>query len=83
MIQGPPGTGKTYLSGQLISDLVNKCNLTVAVTSNSHAAIDNLLTSAVYAGVNSDFVWKVGTWTTDDDGIGYKANVRHLSLIHI
>lgn len=81
VVQGPPGTGKTYLSGQVISDLVNRYNLTVAVTSNSHAAIDNLLSSAVYAGLNADFVWKVGTRSTNhDDGVRYKSNVRDISV---
>lgn len=80
VMQGPPGTGKTRLSGQLISDLVTKYNLTVSVTSNSHAAIDNLLCSVVEAGVNPDLVWKVGTRTADDFGVGFKSNVRDISV---
>ncbi|TGV61073.1 TM0106 family RecB-like putative nuclease [bacterium M00.F.Ca.ET.141.01.1.1] len=42
VIQGPPGTGKTYVSSRSILDLV-RCGNRVAVASNSHKAIDNLL----------------------------------------
>ena len=42
-IQGPPGTGKTYLSSHAILALIRR-GKRVAVTSNSHKAIDNLLT---------------------------------------
>lgn len=41
-IQGPPGTGKTYVSALSIVDLVRK-NKRIAVSSNSHKAIGNLL----------------------------------------
>ena len=41
-IQGPPGTGKTTLSSKVIADLVQK-GFRVAITSNSHKVIDNLL----------------------------------------
>jgi predicted RecB family nuclease len=43
-IQGPPGTGKTYVSSQAILALIKK-GKRVAVTSNSHKAVDNLLTA--------------------------------------
>ncbi|WP_457103266.1 TM0106 family RecB-like putative nuclease [Mesorhizobium sp. URHB0026] len=42
VIQGPPGTGKTYVSSRAILDLVGR-GKRVAVASNSHKAIDNLL----------------------------------------
>lgn len=42
IIQGPPGTGKTYTSAKAIVNLV-KHGKRVAVTSNSHKAITNLL----------------------------------------
>lgn len=80
VLQGPPGTGKTFLSGQLISQLITQHNKTVAVTSNSHAAIDNLLGSAVEAGVNCDMVWKVGTRMTGDTNTRFKANIRDLRV---
>jgi uncharacterized protein len=41
-IQGPPGAGKTYTGSHVIVDLL-KAGKTVAVTSNSHKAINNLL----------------------------------------
>jgi len=41
-IQGPPGTGKTYVSALAIVDLV-RSGRRVAVSSNSHKAISNLL----------------------------------------
>jgi predicted RecB family nuclease len=41
-LQGPPGTGKTTVTGQLIAQLVAK-GKRVAISSNSHAAINNLL----------------------------------------
>jgi uncharacterized protein len=41
-IQGPPGTGKTYVASQAILALLRK-GKRVAVTSNSHKAIGNLL----------------------------------------
>lgn len=41
-IQGPPGTGKTYVSSCAILDLVRD-GRRIAVSSNSHKAIDNLL----------------------------------------
>jgi hypothetical protein len=41
-IQGPPGTGKTYLSSKAILTLL-KQGKRVAVSSNSHEAINNLM----------------------------------------
>jgi uncharacterized protein len=41
-IQGPPGTGKTYVSALAIVDLV-RAGKRIAVSSNSHKAIGNLL----------------------------------------
>jgi uncharacterized protein len=41
-IQGPPGTGKTYVASQAIMTLLRE-GKRVAVTSNSHKAIGNLL----------------------------------------
>jgi predicted RecB family nuclease len=41
-IQGPPGTGKTYVSAKAIVALV-RSGRRVAVSSNAHKAIDNLL----------------------------------------
>jgi len=41
-LQGPPGTGKTTVTAQVIAQLVAK-GKRVAISSNSHAAINNLL----------------------------------------
>ncbi|WP_173141748.1 TM0106 family RecB-like putative nuclease [Kibdelosporangium persicum] len=48
-VQGPPGAGKTYLAGRLIAHLIGK-GKSVAVTSNSHKAVENVLSSALAAG---------------------------------
>jgi predicted RecB family nuclease len=45
-VQGPPGAGKTYLAGRLIAHLV-RTGRTVAVTSTSHKAVENVLTAAL------------------------------------
>jgi predicted RecB family nuclease len=44
-VQGPPGAGKTYLAGKLIARLV-RAGRTVAVTSTSHKAVENVLGAA-------------------------------------
>ncbi|AHH99448.1 TM0106 family RecB-like putative nuclease [Kutzneria viridogrisea] len=44
-VQGPPGAGKTYLAGKLIAHLV-RTGRTVAVTSTSHKAVENVLSAA-------------------------------------
>lgn len=41
-IQGPPGAGKTYTGSHVIADLL-QAGKRVAITSNSHKAINNLL----------------------------------------
>ncbi|MBY3397363.1 TM0106 family RecB-like putative nuclease [Rhizobium laguerreae] len=65
-IQGPPGTGKTYVSALSIVDLV-LAGKRVAVSSNSHKAISNLLKAvadrARVEGMNCRLVQK-----TSDDG---------------
>ncbi|GAA1350066.1 TM0106 family RecB-like putative nuclease [Saccharothrix algeriensis] len=48
-VQGPPGAGKTYLAGRLIAHLV-RGGRSVGVTSNSHKAVENVLTAARAAG---------------------------------
>ncbi|TXL71838.1 TM0106 family RecB-like putative nuclease [Vineibacter terrae] len=47
-VQGPPGTGKTYVSSRAILALLRE-GQRVAVTSNSHKAIDNLLRAVASA----------------------------------
>lgn len=46
LVQGPPGAGKTYLSAYAIVDLMAQ-GRRVGVASNSHKAINNLLTEIV------------------------------------
>ncbi len=47
-VQGPPGTGKTYVSARAILSLVQQ-GYRVAVSSNSHEAIRNVLIGCVNA----------------------------------
>lgn len=42
-IQGPPGAGKTYMTSHIIVELL-KSGKKIGISSNSHKAIDNLLT---------------------------------------
>lgn len=78
IIQGPPGTGKTVTSASLIMELVSKHQKTVAVSSNSHAAIDNLLERAVSAGVPAEHVKKIGPKnpTLEGTGIGRLSTIN-------
>jgi len=46
-IQGPPGTGKTYTAAHVILDLIKRGHR-IAVSSNSHKAINNLLSQIEY-----------------------------------
>jgi predicted RecB family nuclease len=68
-IQGPPGTGKTYVSALSIVDLV-RAGKRVAVSSNSHKAIGNLLeaiaTRAASESVNCRVVQKAADDGDDD-----------------
>ncbi|SER86932.1 uncharacterized protein SAMN05216188_116194 [Lentzea xinjiangensis] len=43
-VQGPPGAGKTYLATKLVKHLIDQ-GKTVAVTSTSHKAVENVLGS--------------------------------------
>ncbi|WP_264785383.1 TM0106 family RecB-like putative nuclease [Aquiluna sp. KACHI24] len=56
-VQGPPGTGKTYLASHLIKELLTQ-GKRVAVTANSHAAIENVLEACLDAGVESERIFK-------------------------
>ncbi|WP_445768046.1 TM0106 family RecB-like putative nuclease [Rheinheimera sp.] len=44
-IQGPPGTGKTYTAARAIADLIQQ-GKKVAITANSHKALQHLLLAA-------------------------------------
>jgi uncharacterized protein len=49
-VQGPPGTGKTYTASHVIHALL-KAGKSVGITSNSHKAIDNLMTATYHVCV--------------------------------
>ncbi|KAI0561023.1 DNA2/NAM7 helicase AAA [Gracilaria domingensis] len=80
VIQGPPGSGKTSLSATIIHNLISEHNKTVAVSSNSHAAIDNLLRTVVRLGLDYSEVCKIGTKCTEDQSVPFKANLRDLQV---
>jgi uncharacterized protein len=69
-IQGPPGTGKTYISALSIVDLV-RSGQRVAVSSNSHKAIGNLISGvaqrAAAEGVQCRIVRKASDDEEDED----------------
>ena len=52
-IQGPPGTGKTYVTARAILSLVREGHR-VAVSSNSHEAIRNVLMGCLLALEDDD-----------------------------
>ncbi|QDW28977.1 TM0106 family RecB-like putative nuclease [Arthrobacter sp. KBS0702] len=57
-VQGPPGTGKTHVGSHVIARLVDR-GWKVGVVGQSHAVVENLLTTAVMkAGVNPALVAK-------------------------
>jgi uncharacterized protein len=69
-IQGPPGCGKTSLGGQLVAGLL-AMGKRVAITSNSHRAIDLLLERALDEAIASEtrfaavkLKWDAKTGTT-------------------
>lgn len=53
-IQGPPGSGKTFTGGHVIVNLLQK-GYRVGVTSNSHKAINNLLSKVEEVAVEKEF----------------------------
>lgn len=69
-VQGPPGTGKTYIGGRVIARLVLDHGWKVGVTSQSHKAIENILSSVVRAGVPAEQVAKDTKGWADGDGDG-------------
>ena len=58
-VQGPPGTGKTHVASQVIAHLVRDHGWRVGVCAQSHAAIENVLSAIVAAGVDPDQVAKM------------------------
>lgn len=56
-VQGPPGTGKTYTGSHVIADLVAS-GWSVGVVAQSHAVVENMLSTVVAAGVDAAAVAK-------------------------
>ncbi|MGL4175613.1 MAG: DEAD/DEAH box helicase, partial [Dermatophilaceae bacterium] len=63
-VQGPPGTGKTHVGAQVLTRLVEQ-GWRIGVTSQSHAAVEHLLTRVVAAGTAPHLVAKEPRATTD------------------
>lgn len=55
-IQGPPGAGKTWTGARVIADLLQR-GRTVAIASNSHKAIHNLLTEVEKVVLDQGFTF--------------------------
>jgi uncharacterized protein len=71
-IQGPPGTGKTYAGARMVLDLVGK-GRKVAITSQSHKTISNLLEAIVAAAAEEGVPFRALQKAGEDD-----AHVGHL-----
>ena len=57
-VQGPPGTGKTHVAAEVITRLVRDHGWKVGVVAQSHAAVENVLTAVVKAGLDPALVAK-------------------------
>ena len=67
-IQGPPGTGKTYTASHVIYNLI-KAGKRIGVSSNSHAAINNLLKAVARLTVDNQTplpIFKIDKDGTDE-----------------
>lgn len=56
-VQGPPGSGKTYLASRLIKHLLVQ-GKSVAVATNSHSAVENVLFACIEAGIDPESIFK-------------------------
>jgi uncharacterized protein len=65
-IQGPPGAGKTYTGSHVIVDLL-QAGKRVAVSSNSHKAINNLLRAVEAVAMERGFTFIGGKKSSSDD----------------
>ncbi|MEO7070539.1 MAG: TM0106 family RecB-like putative nuclease, partial [Nostocoides sp.] len=57
-VQGPPGTGKTHVAAQVITRLVRDHGWKIGVVAQSHAAVENVLSAVVRAGLDPGLVAK-------------------------
>ena len=72
-IQGPPGTGKTYVSARAILALLKE-GKRVAVASQAHEAIRNVISGCLSAWGNSNFPFSVAHKVSDAGEMDYPAN---------
>ena len=63
-VQGPPGTGKTHVGSHVIARLV-ELGWAVGVCAQGHAAVENVLTAVVRAGLDPSQVGKAAKATVD------------------
>lgn len=84
-IQGPPGTGKTYTGSHLIASLLT-AGKRVAVSSNSHKAINNLLEAVdkrmaesghSYFGMKKVSKADQGVVSTNIENVGSDSDILH------
>lgn len=67
-VQGPPGAGKTYTGSHVIVELL-KAGKKVAVTSNSHKAINNLLRGVEKVAAQQAFTFRGVKKSTSVDSL--------------
>jgi predicted RecB family nuclease len=67
-VQGPPGAGKTYTGSHVIVELL-RAGKKVAVTSNSHKAINNLLRGVEEVAVQQRFEFKGAKKSTSEESL--------------
>lgn len=72
-IQGPPGTGKTYVTARAILALL-KQGKRVAVASQAHEAIRNVISGCLSAWEGSDFPFTVAHKVSDAGEMDYPKN---------
>lgn len=65
-VQGPPGAGKTYTGSHVIVELL-KAGKKVAVTSNSHKAINNLLRGVEKVAAQQAFTFSGAKKSTSEE----------------
>ena len=65
-IQGPPGAGKTYTGSHVIAELIRQ-GKRVAVSSNSHKAINNLLLAVERVAKSSGLTFQGAKKSTSED----------------
>ncbi len=72
-IQGPPGTGKTYVTARAILALLQQ-GKRVAVASQAHEAIRNVISGCLSAWEGSDFPFTVAHKVSDASEMDYPKN---------